>query len=73
MARHYFCREITVYHPETDEPYEIQYSGFYQPQTYKEPMDSRLEITSPPKELSEYEEKIIDNCWVDFHEREEDE
>lgn len=60
---------VTFFHHETDEEYELEYEGCYEPARmmghpdFWTPDESYIEVLNLPDELEEYREAITVLCW----------
>lgn len=73
MRSRSFSGTVTVFHPETDEAFNIQYEGVYEPANTRghidnwTPDESYIELLDLPEDLEFMRMDIIDKAWNDFH------
>lgn len=68
-----FSGTIIYFHPETDEAYEVEYEGVYEPACNRghidnwTPDESWLEVLDLHEDLEFARDEIQQLCWDDFH------
>lgn len=68
-----FSGTVTIIHPDTDEEFDIQYEGVYEPACTRghidnwTPDESWIELLELPEDLEFMKMDIIDKAWNDFN------